>query len=53
MGNLVGTQFGKVAAFKRQLKVIHHFSVDGREMKLWLSMANLSEKFRRLDKSHQ
>ena len=33
MGNLVGTQFGKVAAFKRQLKVIHHFSVDGREMK--------------------
>jgi len=32
MGNLVGTQFGKVAAFKRQLKVIHHFSVDGREI---------------------
>ena len=32
MGKLVGTQFGKVAAFKRQLKVIHHFSVDGREI---------------------
>ena len=29
---LVGTQFGKVAAFIRQLKTIHHFSVDGREI---------------------
>jgi hypothetical protein len=29
---LVGTQFGKVAAFARQLKIIHHFSVDGREI---------------------
>ena len=32
MGNLVGTQFGKVAAFARQLNIIHHFSVDGREV---------------------
>lgn len=30
--SLVGTQFGKVAAFARQLKIIHHFSVDGREI---------------------
>ena len=29
---LVGTQFGKVAAFARQLKIIHHFSVDGCEV---------------------
>jgi hypothetical protein len=32
IGSLVGTQFGKVAAFSRQLKTIHHFSVDGREI---------------------
>jgi hypothetical protein len=32
IGSLVGTQFGKVAAFARQLKIIHHFSVDGREI---------------------
>jgi hypothetical protein len=32
IGNLVGAQFGKVAAFARQLKIIHHFSVDGREI---------------------
>jgi hypothetical protein len=32
IGNLVGTQFGKVAAFAQQLKIIHHFSVDGREI---------------------
>jgi len=32
MGNLVSTQFGKVAAFERQLKIIHHFAVDGREI---------------------
>jgi hypothetical protein len=32
MGSLVGTHFGKVAAFARQLKIIHHFSVDGREI---------------------
>jgi hypothetical protein len=32
IGSLVGTQFGKVAAFARQLKTIHHFSVDGREV---------------------
>lgn len=32
IGNLVGTQFGKVAAFARQLNIIHHFSVDGREI---------------------
>jgi hypothetical protein len=30
--NLVGTHFGKVAAFTRQLNIIHHFSVDGREI---------------------
>ena len=30
--SLVGTQFGKVAAFARHLKIIHHFSVDGREI---------------------
>jgi hypothetical protein len=32
IGGLVGTQFGKVAAFERQLKIIHHFSADGREI---------------------
>jgi hypothetical protein len=32
LGSLVGTQFGKVAAFARRLKIIHHFSVDGREI---------------------
>jgi hypothetical protein len=32
IGSLVGTQFGRVAAFARQLKIIHHFSVDGREI---------------------
>ena len=32
IGGLVGTQFGRVAAFARQLKTIHHFSVDGREV---------------------
>ena len=32
IGNLAGTQFGKVAAFARQLKTIHHFGVDGREI---------------------
>jgi hypothetical protein len=32
IGSLVGTQFGKVAAFARRLKIIHHFSADGREI---------------------
>jgi hypothetical protein len=32
IGSLVGTQFGRVAAFARQLKIIHHFSADGREI---------------------
>jgi WD40 repeat protein len=32
IGNLASTQFGKVAAFARQLKTIHHFGVDGREI---------------------
>ncbi len=32
IGSLIGTQFGKVAAFARRLKIIHHFSVDGREI---------------------
>ena len=32
IGGLVGSQFGKVAAFARQLKIIHHFSADGREI---------------------
>jgi hypothetical protein len=32
IGGLVGTQFGKVAAFERQLKIIHHFAADGREI---------------------
>lgn len=32
IGSLVGTQFGKVAAFARQLKIIHHFSAEGREI---------------------
>ena len=32
IGRLIGAQFGKVAAFARQLKIIHHFSVDGREI---------------------
>jgi hypothetical protein len=32
IGNLASTQFGKVAAFARRLNIIHHFSVDGREI---------------------
>jgi hypothetical protein len=32
IGNLASTQFGKVAAFARQLKTIHHFGMDGREI---------------------
>ena len=32
IGSLVGTQFGKVAAFSQRVKTIHHFSVDGREI---------------------
>ena len=32
IGNLASTQFGKVAAFAQQLKIIHHFAVDGREI---------------------
>jgi hypothetical protein len=32
ISSLANTQFGKVAAFTRQLKIIHHFSVDGREI---------------------
>ena len=32
IGSLVGTQFGKVAAFARRLKIIHHFSADGCEI---------------------
>jgi hypothetical protein len=32
IGGLATTQFGKVAAFARQLKIIHHFAVDGREI---------------------
>jgi hypothetical protein len=32
IGALIGAQFGKVAAFTRRLKIIHHFSVDGREI---------------------
>jgi hypothetical protein len=31
IGSLASTQFGKVAAFARQLKIIHHFAIDGRE----------------------
>jgi len=32
IGNLVGRQFGKVAAFKQQLNTIHHFDTNGREV---------------------
>ncbi|MGB7946098.1 MAG: hypothetical protein WCH75_00305 [Candidatus Binatia bacterium] len=32
IGSLVGCHFGKVVAFARQLKIIHHFSADGREI---------------------
>jgi len=32
IGDFASTQFGKVAAFARQLKTIHHFGVDGREI---------------------
>lgn len=32
IGRLVGTAFGKVAAFGRQIKVIHHFSPRGKEI---------------------
>ena len=31
ISRVASTQFGKVAAFARQLKIIHHFAVDGRE----------------------
>ena len=30
--HLVGKAFGKIAAFAREIKVIHHFSPDGREI---------------------
>jgi hypothetical protein len=32
IGNLVSIRFGKVAAFARRLKIIHHFGPDGREI---------------------
>jgi hypothetical protein len=32
IASVASTQFGKVAAFARQLKIIHHFGVDGREI---------------------
>jgi hypothetical protein len=32
IGSLIGSQFGKVAAFATQMKTIHHFSVDGLEV---------------------
>lgn len=32
ISGLVGTAFGKVAAFVQQIKVIHHFSPEGREI---------------------
>jgi hypothetical protein len=32
IGRLVGTAFGKVAAFAGEVKVIHHFSPEGREI---------------------
>jgi len=32
IGRLVGSAFGKVAAFAREIKVIHHFSPEGREI---------------------
>jgi hypothetical protein len=32
IGRLIGTAFGKVAAFAREIKVIHHFSPKGREI---------------------
>jgi hypothetical protein len=32
VGKVVSTQFGKVAAFARQLKIVHHFTVDGKEI---------------------
>jgi hypothetical protein len=32
IGKVVSTQFGRVAAFARQLKIIHHFDVNGREI---------------------
>ena len=32
IGSLANAQFGKVAAFAQQLKTIHHFSANGREI---------------------
>lgn len=32
ISHLIGTAFGKVAAFRREIKVIHHFSPEGREI---------------------
>ena len=36
IGSLVGTQFGKVAAFARQLKIIHHFLWTAGKSWAWL-----------------
>ena len=32
ISRLIGTALGRVAAFRREIKVIHHFSPDGREI---------------------
>lgn len=32
IGRLIGTAFGRVAAFTQEIKVIHHFSPEGREI---------------------
>lgn len=44
ISSLVGTEFGKVAAFARQLKIIHHFSVDGREITAFILDAEERKK---------
>ncbi len=48
IGSLVGTQFGKVAAFAQRLKIIHHFSADGREITA-LALNTEGRNSRRLD----
>jgi len=45
ISSVASTQFGKVAAFARQLKIIHHFAVDGRET-MALALGNATSAMR-------
>jgi len=50
IGTLANTQFGKVAAFARQLKTIHHFSIDGREIAASALVSEVRQTRRTLSK---